>query len=212
MAETAIRGGVVAAVPHDSAAKHVAGEAIYIDDLPEPVGMLDAAVGLSATAHAEIVRMDLDKVRAAPGVVAVVTAHGHAGRERRRSGVPGRSAVRGRHRSNTPVRPCSPSLPKASSRRAAPHAWLRSSTASARRSSRSRTRLPSSRSSCRRTRCAAASPSRRSQMRRTASRGGSGWAARTIFILRARSRSPCRARTATCWSGARPSTRARCST
>ena len=74
MAETAIRGGVVAAVPHDSAAKHVAGEAIYIDDLPEPAGMLDAAVGLSAKAHADIVRMDLDKVRAAPGVVAVLTA------------------------------------------------------------------------------------------------------------------------------------------
>jgi xanthine dehydrogenase large subunit len=74
MAETAIRGGVAAAVPHDSAAKHVAGEAIYVDDLPEPAGMLYAAVGLSARAHAEIVRMNLDKVRAAPGVVAVVTA------------------------------------------------------------------------------------------------------------------------------------------
>ena len=47
MAETAIRGGVAAAVPHDSAHKHVAGEAIYIDDLPEPAGMLHAAVGLS---------------------------------------------------------------------------------------------------------------------------------------------------------------------
>ena len=42
--------------------------------------------------------------------------------------------------------------------------------------------------------------------------GGSGWAARTISISRARSPSPSRARTATCWCGARPSTRARCST
>jgi xanthine dehydrogenase large subunit len=74
MAETAIRGGVAAAVPHDSAAKHVAGDAIYVDDLPEPVGMLYAAVGLSSCAHAEIVRMDLESVRTAPGVVAVVTA------------------------------------------------------------------------------------------------------------------------------------------
>jgi xanthine dehydrogenase large subunit len=74
MAETGITGGVRAAVPHDSAAKHVSGEALYVDDLPEPAGMLHAAVGLSAHAHAEIVRMDLGEVRAAPGVVAVVTA------------------------------------------------------------------------------------------------------------------------------------------
>ena len=74
MTETGITGGVRAAVPHDSAAKHVSGEALYVDDLPEPAGMLYAAVGLSIHAHAEIVRMDLDPVRAAPGVVAVVTA------------------------------------------------------------------------------------------------------------------------------------------
>ena len=42
--------------------------------------MLHAAVGLSAKAHAEIVRMDLDPVRAAPGVVAVVERQGRAGR------------------------------------------------------------------------------------------------------------------------------------
>ena len=74
MAESAIRGGLRASVPHDSAVKHVAGEALYIDDLPEPAGILHAAVGLSAKAHAEILRMDLEKVRAAPGVVAVVSA------------------------------------------------------------------------------------------------------------------------------------------
>jgi xanthine dehydrogenase large subunit len=74
MAETGTTGGLQSAVPHDSAAKHVAGEALYIDDLPEPAGMLYAAVGLSTRAHAEIVRMDLDPVRRAPGVVAVVSA------------------------------------------------------------------------------------------------------------------------------------------
>jgi xanthine dehydrogenase large subunit len=74
MAEGAIRGGLRAAVPHDSAAMHVAGEALYVDDLPEPAGTLYAAVGLSPKAHAEIVRMDLDRVRTAPGVLAVVTA------------------------------------------------------------------------------------------------------------------------------------------
>jgi xanthine dehydrogenase large subunit len=74
MAESTSRGGVRAAVPHDSAAKHVSGEALYIDDLPEPAGMLHAAVGLSMYARAEIVRMDLDPVRVAPGVVAAVSA------------------------------------------------------------------------------------------------------------------------------------------
>jgi xanthine dehydrogenase large subunit len=74
MAEGGIQGGVRVAVPHDSAAKHVSGEALYVDDLPEPAGILHVAVGLSTHAHAEILRMDLDKVRAAPGVVAVVAA------------------------------------------------------------------------------------------------------------------------------------------
>ncbi len=62
------------AIAHDSAARHVAGEALYIDDLPEPAGLLHIHVGQSARAHARIVRLDLSAVRAAPGVVAVLTA------------------------------------------------------------------------------------------------------------------------------------------
>ena len=60
--------------PHESAHLHVAGEATYIDDIPELTGTLHAALGLSEKAHARIVSMDLDAVRAAPGVVAVLTA------------------------------------------------------------------------------------------------------------------------------------------
>ncbi|MGH6893932.1 MAG: molybdopterin cofactor-binding domain-containing protein, partial [Dongiaceae bacterium] len=71
---TAIRGGVRNAIAHDSAAKHVAGTAIYIDDMPEPAGTLHAAPGLSASAHARIKSIDLAKVRAAPGVVLVLAA------------------------------------------------------------------------------------------------------------------------------------------
>ena len=59
---------------HDSAALHVAGAAHYTDDLPEPRGTLHAALGVSALAHGTIERIDLDAVRDAPGVVAVVTA------------------------------------------------------------------------------------------------------------------------------------------
>lgn len=60
--------------PHDSAIKQVAGRADYVDDLVEPVGTLHAYLGLSTRAHAEITAIDLDAVRGAPGVVAVLTA------------------------------------------------------------------------------------------------------------------------------------------
>lgn len=66
--------GVHAPLPHDSAARHVAGSAIYIDDLPEPPGLLHVHFGVSARAHARIVRLDLSAVRASPGVVLVLTA------------------------------------------------------------------------------------------------------------------------------------------
>ncbi|EBA00043.1 xanthine dehydrogenase molybdopterin binding subunit [Marinobacter sp. ELB17] len=58
---------------HDSAWKHVRGQARYIDDIPEPEGLLHAAVGQSSEAHARITAMDLSAVKAYPGVVAVLT-------------------------------------------------------------------------------------------------------------------------------------------
>ncbi len=60
--------------PHDSAIKQVAGRADYIDDLVEPEGTLHAYLGLSTRPHADIVSMNLDEVRRAPGVVGVLTA------------------------------------------------------------------------------------------------------------------------------------------
>ncbi len=68
-----IRGGVATDQRHDSAHKHVAGEAIYIDDMPEPAGTLHGCLGLSTVAHGKILGMDLSAVRAAPGVVEVLT-------------------------------------------------------------------------------------------------------------------------------------------
>src|SRR5277367_6289301 len=68
-----IEGGVGEGLVHDSAHKHVAGSALYVDDIPEPPGTLHLALGLSDRAHARILSMDLAKVRAAPGVVAVFT-------------------------------------------------------------------------------------------------------------------------------------------
>ena len=58
---------------HDSAHKHVSGEAAYIDDLPEPAGLLHIYLGLSERAHARLRHVDLDLVRKAPGVVLVLT-------------------------------------------------------------------------------------------------------------------------------------------
>jgi xanthine dehydrogenase large subunit len=60
--------------PHESAVLHVAGEATYTDDIVELQGTLHAALGLSRYAHAKIVSMDLERVRRAPGVIAVYTA------------------------------------------------------------------------------------------------------------------------------------------
>ncbi|HEV7718282.1 MAG TPA: xanthine dehydrogenase molybdopterin binding subunit [Arsenicitalea sp.] len=59
--------------PHDSGPKHVAGTAEYIDDMVEPEGTIHAYLGLSERAHAEIVSMELNAVRNAPGVIGVLT-------------------------------------------------------------------------------------------------------------------------------------------
>jgi len=69
-----VRGGVGEAQAHESARLHVTGEALYTDDIPLPDGTLHAAIGTSECAHGLIRRMDLGAVRAAPGVVAVLTA------------------------------------------------------------------------------------------------------------------------------------------
>ena len=63
-----------AAIAHDSATKHVSGAARYIDDLPEPPGLLHAFIHLSPHAHAKITRLDVSATAAMPGVAAVMTA------------------------------------------------------------------------------------------------------------------------------------------
>jgi xanthine dehydrogenase large subunit len=63
-----------AAVAHESASMHVAGSAPYTDDVPELAGTLHAALGLSPIAHGVIEKLDLEPVRAMPGVVAVLSA------------------------------------------------------------------------------------------------------------------------------------------
>jgi xanthine dehydrogenase large subunit len=65
---------VRAALAHDSATKHVTGEAVYVDDIREPLGTLHLAPGYAPIASGRILSLDLDAVVNAPGVVTVVTA------------------------------------------------------------------------------------------------------------------------------------------
>jgi xanthine dehydrogenase large subunit len=60
--------------PHDSARMHVRGAAPYVDDIREPTGTLHIGIGMSNKAAGTLRALDLDAVRAAPGVVAVLTA------------------------------------------------------------------------------------------------------------------------------------------
>jgi len=69
-----VKGGVNTAARHDSALKHVTGEAVYIDDMPEPPGALHAALVLSPLASGRLRNLDLSAAAAAPGVVAVFGA------------------------------------------------------------------------------------------------------------------------------------------
>jgi len=86
-------GPVGSARPHDSAAKHVAGEALYIDDIAEPAGLLHAYLGTSAIAHGRLRSLDLGAVRAAPGVFAVLTA----------ADIPGANDISSTHLHDEPV-------------------------------------------------------------------------------------------------------------
>jgi xanthine dehydrogenase large subunit len=74
MDEPRIHGAVSTALTHDSARRHVSGQALYTDDLPEPPGLLHAYILMSPRAHARIVSIDAIAAAAAPGVAAIITA------------------------------------------------------------------------------------------------------------------------------------------
>jgi xanthine dehydrogenase large subunit len=60
---------------HDSAVLHVAGSATYIDDIREPDGVLHVVPGYARdAAKGKLLKVDLEAVRGAPGIVAVLTA------------------------------------------------------------------------------------------------------------------------------------------
>ena len=61
-------------LPHDSARLHVQGAATYVDDIGEPAGTLHIAIGMADKASGKLKALGLGRVRAAPGVVAVLAA------------------------------------------------------------------------------------------------------------------------------------------
>lgn len=64
---------------HDSAHKHVTGEAVYIDDMVEQTGLLHAYLGLSEIANGKIKDIDLSEVETATGVIGILTGDDIAG-------------------------------------------------------------------------------------------------------------------------------------
>jgi xanthine dehydrogenase large subunit len=69
-----ITGGVSISLKHDSSHKHVTGEAVFTDDIPEPPGTLQIYLAMSERAHAAIKSLDVTAVHTAPGVAIVLTA------------------------------------------------------------------------------------------------------------------------------------------
>lgn len=69
-----LQTGVGRAVPHDSAAKHTTGEALYVDDRLEFPNQLHLYARLSEHAHARILRIDTAPCYAIAGVAIVITA------------------------------------------------------------------------------------------------------------------------------------------
>lgn len=66
--------GVGKSVKHDSAPKHVSGEAVYVDDRLEFPNQLHVYARMSDRAHARIVRIDTAPCYEVPGVAIAITA------------------------------------------------------------------------------------------------------------------------------------------
>ncbi|MHA1777947.1 MAG: molybdopterin cofactor-binding domain-containing protein, partial [Candidatus Heimdallarchaeaceae archaeon] len=61
-------------VMKDAMGPYTRGEALYVDDLPEPKNLLHAVVFTSSIPHGKIKRLNLDKASKVPGVVKILTA------------------------------------------------------------------------------------------------------------------------------------------
>ncbi len=69
-----LQTGVGKKIPHESATKHVSGEALYVDDRLEYPNQLHLHARLSEHAHATITKIDTAPCYEIPGVACVITA------------------------------------------------------------------------------------------------------------------------------------------
>ncbi len=67
-----MRGSAGAAMRHDSALRHATGQARFLDDMPEPAGMLHAALVPAPLAHGRITALHTEAAAAMPGIIAVI--------------------------------------------------------------------------------------------------------------------------------------------
>ena len=74
MQDDQIKGGVGTQITHDSAALHVSGRALYIDDLPEPERLLHGYIVMSPVAHGKLLSIDPSHALELPGVVDFIKA------------------------------------------------------------------------------------------------------------------------------------------
>src|SRR5207245_2736458 len=69
-------------IPHDSAAGHVSGESIFVDDIPPARNEVFVDVVGSPVAHGEVISVDTTEAAKAPGVVAIFTHRDIPGHKR----------------------------------------------------------------------------------------------------------------------------------
>lgn len=67
-----MRDSAGAALRHDSALLHATGRARFLDDMPEPAGLLHAALASATVAHGRVIALHTAAAGAMPGVVAII--------------------------------------------------------------------------------------------------------------------------------------------
>ena len=77
--DTAPQGAAGKSHKHESAERHVSGQARYIDDMPEAANIHHVAVGVSSETTGIITSIDLSRVKASEGVIDVITVDDIAG-------------------------------------------------------------------------------------------------------------------------------------
>ena len=110
-----ITTGVGRSVKHESADKHVSGEAVYVDDRLEFPNQLHVYARMSDRAHARIVRIDTAPCYQIPGMAIAITSRSEerrVGKECRSRWSPVTRCWR-TARSSTSARWLSPSVPTA---------------------------------------------------------------------------------------------------